>query len=105
MKQSEKLDRVTSARLLRRDLKAAFPGTKFSVRLGTGTSWTTAYVSWEAGPTGDEVRRRVVSRFEGNGFDGRDDSTTFLPTSIELDGQTYRSGLGLICCDRSGMVA
>ena len=45
-----------AAAAIRRDLRAAFPATKFSVRMGTGTASTWIDVKWTDGPNDDMVR-------------------------------------------------
>jgi len=45
-----------AAAAIRADLKSAFPGTKFSVRKGTGTASAWIDVKWTDGPNDDMVR-------------------------------------------------
>lgn len=45
-----------AAAAIRADLKTAFPGTKFSVRKGTGTNSAWIDVAWTDGPNDDMVR-------------------------------------------------
>ncbi len=45
-----------AAAAIRRDLKATFPGTKFSVRKGNGTASAWIDVAWTDGPNDDMVR-------------------------------------------------
>ncbi len=52
-----------AAAAIRADLKSAFPGTKFSVRMGTGTASTWIDVKWTDGPNDDMVRN-VTDRYE-----------------------------------------
>lgn len=52
-----------AAAAIRKDLKAAFPGTTFSVRMGTGTASTWIDVKWTDGPNDDMVRN-VTDRYE-----------------------------------------
>jgi hypothetical protein len=62
---------VEVAKLIRAELKAAFPATKFSV-----TSKSSIRVNYTDGPTPDRVEA-IVMKFEGKGFDGMTDSTTY----------------------------
>lgn len=96
----ESLDTVESGRALRRALRDAFPGVKFSVRMSRGTGWGTYHVSWTDGPSSDSVRE-VTGRFEGKGFDGSDDSTYYMDKAIEWKGRTWLSGCGMILESRS----
>lgn len=86
-----KLTVVESSKLLKKTLRASFPGTKFSVRMSRGTGYGTLYVSW-SGPSADDVSK-VTDSFEGWQFDGVDDSTRIKPTALMLaSGEIVRSG-------------
>jgi hypothetical protein len=56
-----------ATQLLRKALKGAFPGQKFSVRMARGTNGID--VRWTDGPTCKEVQG-VLGGFDGTGFDG-----------------------------------
>ena len=61
-----------TARLIRKELKAKFPGTKFSVRSETysgGASINVRYNGAGGGPIGEDVDA-VAKFFQGGGFDG-----------------------------------
>ena len=75
------------AAMLRHDLKAMWPGVKFSVRMSTGTASAWIHVHTIDGPTDREVRA-VTARFEGRSFDGMTDSYTDHGTQlIVLEGE------------------
>ncbi len=93
------LSPTESARLLKKDLRAAFPGIKFSCRGSRGTGYGNLSVSWTDGPTSDEVDA-VVSRYEGKGFDGMDDSTYYMKKTLVVEGEKVLSGLGIIGTSR-----
>ncbi len=95
----DRLDAVTSIAAMRKALKAAFPGLKISVRMGRGTAYGSADVSWTDGPSVDEVEA-VTELFRGQGFDGMTDSTTYTGHTIEHQGTTYLSGVGLVLTSR-----
>jgi conjugative element/phage-associated large polyvalent protein len=61
-----------AAAAIRKDLKAAFPGVKFSIRMATGTA-SSAWIdiTWADGPNDDMVRG-VTDRYEefGSPLDG-----------------------------------
>ena len=61
------------AKLIRAQLKAAFPGVKFSVRCSTGTASAWIGVYYDDGPTYDQVAR-IARAFEGRSFYGMTDS-------------------------------
>ena len=57
---------VEAAKLVRADLRAAFPGIKFSLTGSRGTGYGWYHLSWTDGPTAREVRDAVTVPF-GNG--------------------------------------
>jgi len=61
------------AALLRKELRAAFPGVKFSVRCSTGTAAAWINVSYDDGPTHQQVQA-ITGRFEGRSFNGQTDT-------------------------------
>jgi hypothetical protein len=61
------------AKLIRAQLKAAFPGVKFSVRCSTGTASAWIGVHYDDGPTYDQVAK-IARAFEGRSFNGMTDS-------------------------------
>jgi len=61
------------AKLIRAQLKAAFPGVKFSVRCSTGTASAWIGVSYDDGPTYDQVAN-IARAFEGRSFNGMTDN-------------------------------
>lgn len=54
-----------AAAAIRRDLRAAFPGTKFSVRMGTGINASWIEVKWTDGPNDDMVSDITDQYVEG----------------------------------------
>lgn len=95
-----RLPAADSNRLMKKALKVAFPGTKFSCRMSRGTGYGNVHVDWTDGPTVEQVQE-VTRRFEGQGFDGMTDSSYHKPTAIEVAGATFESGLSLILLSRS----
>ena len=63
------LSKTETAKLLRKALKAEFPGQKFSVRCTNGSS---IRVGWTDGPTSADVQA-VTSLYNGATFDGMQD--------------------------------
>lgn len=63
-----------TAVLVRQALKATFPGTKFSVRMGTGTGSAWLSVTWEDGPTDAQVTP-LVDRYSGSVWNANGDDT------------------------------
>ena len=73
------------AKLVREALKSEFPGTKFSVRCGTGTGSAWISVHYTDGPRYDDVRD-VTCRFEGRHFNGMTDSYDEVDNDYLCDG-------------------
>lgn len=76
-----------TAAALRKALKAAFPATKFSVRMASGTGYGWFDVNWTDGPTWQQART-VIDTFQSYDFDHYHDvrvprEPTLL---IDLDG-------------------
>lgn len=71
--ESRTLSDVDVAKLIRLELKAAFPAVKFSVR-----STSSINIRYTDGPTPKRVEA-IVAKFEGKSFNGMDDSTHYKP--------------------------
>ncbi|WP_182047281.1 LPD29 domain-containing protein [Curtobacterium sp. ME26] len=63
----------TVAALLRKGFRTRFPGVKFSVRCSTGTAAAWINVTYDDGPTHQQVQE-VTNRLEGRSFNGQTDS-------------------------------
>jgi hypothetical protein len=63
------LSAAETAKLIRQALKAAFPGTRISVRLSRGNA---TYVSWTDGPTVRDVQA-ITHEFESQTFNSSED--------------------------------
>lgn len=61
-----------TAKLIRAQLKARFPRTKFSVRTDKYSGGSSIRIRWTDGPT-DAMVSAVVGAFAGSGFDGMTD--------------------------------
>jgi len=61
------------AALLRKELRAAFPGVKFSVRCVTGTASAWINVTYDDGPTWPQVDA-ITRKFQGRTFNSQTDS-------------------------------
>ena len=72
-----------SAKLVRAELKTAWPGVKFSVR----SERSTVNVEWTDGPTTKQVEA-LLGKFEMGYFDGMDDSYKYTSTYM-VDGVDY----------------
>jgi hypothetical protein len=78
------------AKMIRKELKAAFKGQKFSVRRSTYSMGSSVGVNWFDGPTEADVRS-VIGRFQQIGFDGMTDST-YYNDATEYEGEMIRTG-------------
>ena len=67
-----RLDTTEVAKIIRKDLRAAFPGQKFRVRSSKYAGGSSIRVDWTDGPTTGEVDA-IVKRYEGATFDGMRD--------------------------------
>lgn len=67
--QKEYLSCAETAKLVRKSLKAEFPGQKFSVRSSVYSGGASIDVEWSDGPTTKKVEK-ILWQFEGRGFDG-----------------------------------
>ena len=87
-----------TARLVRKALKAAFPGAAFFVRTSVYSGGASIDVRWTDGPT-TRVVQRVVNGFEGATFDGMIDLKEYRDTVI--NGERVHYGADFIHCHRS----
>jgi hypothetical protein len=108
------IDTADVAKLIRLNLKKAFPGVKFSVRLQRYSSGSSIDVRWTDGPTKAEVKT-ITHAFQGGRFDGMID-LQYAANSWHCDthparvAETYGHGMGLDgvhesrCCAKAELV-
>lgn len=78
-----------TAKLLRANLKASFPGVKFSVRSNTYAGGASIDVSWTDGPTEAEADK-VLQHYAGASFDGMIDLKSYHTSLIaQEDGSVH----------------
>lgn len=84
-------------KLIRKALKEAFPGVKFSVRGKSYSGGASTDIRWTNGPTQDQVDP-IAQQFRGAYFDGMID----MQSSVyhEVDGEQVRYGADYIFCQR-----
>ena len=85
-----------TAKKIRKALKAAFSGIKFSVTTDRYTGGSSANINWVNGPTQAEVQK-VANKFTSHSFDGMDDSTE--RHGYEFEGKRYM-GVGYVFATR-----
>lgn len=61
-----------AAKQIRKELKGKFPNTKFSVRSDSFSGGDSVNISWENGPTYDDVQS-TVSKYQYGNFNGMED--------------------------------
>lgn len=81
---------VETGKEIRKALRAAFPGVKFSLRGSRGTGYGWFSLSWTDGPTTRQADA-VTNGFRSSYFDGMDDSTHSIPATVYAleDGTLY----------------
>lgn len=74
MRMSEKryVDATESAKLIRRELAATYPGVRFAVRTSKYSGGASVTVSWADGPTAEAVQQ-IADAYTGATFDGMQD--------------------------------
>ncbi len=65
-----------TSKLIKKTLQAAFPETKFSVRLDKYSMGCSIDALWTDGPTDKQVKA-ILDRFDGQGFDGMTDCSFY----------------------------
>jgi hypothetical protein len=72
----KKTDHALGAANIRRELKKAFPGIRFSVKSESFTGGNSIDISWTDGPTGKQVEE-ITDRYQKGSFDGMEDLYTY----------------------------
>lgn len=79
---------TTAAAILRKQLRRAFPATKFSVRSMYYAGGSTISVRYAHGPAVSDVEQ-IVDQWCGRGFDGMTDSSYRVCNFVLFDGIAY----------------
>jgi hypothetical protein len=83
------IDAADAAKMMRKDLKAKFPGQKFKVKTDKYAGGASINVTWVDGPTNAAVKG-IVDHYAGGTFDGQIDLMEYH-TSTQ-DGEEVRFG-------------
>lgn len=88
-----------TAKHMRKALRAAFPGVKFSVRSNVYSGGSSIDVSWEDGPA-EEAVRKITDAYAGGRFDGMIDlayhaNHWLMPDGSIVLARTYGHGMGM----------
>ncbi len=81
------------AAMIRAQLKARFPATKFSVRMKEFAGGSSIDIGWTDGPS-KRLVHELTDPYEGKGFDGMTDSTTYRSSWL-VDGSVVVTAKGL----------
>lgn len=81
-------EQARAAKNLKRELQAAFPGVRFSVRSEGFSMGDAVRVSWTCGPTVDEVKA-LTGKYERGSFNGMEDI-------YEYDSSAYGDAVGRV---------
>jgi hypothetical protein len=85
------IERAEVAKMIRRDLKASFPATKFSVRSRSYSMGGEINVSWSNGPTEEQIND-LVGSYQSSGFDGMIDLAYSYDHWLLPDGTVQLAG-------------
>lgn len=97
MPSREWIDTAEVAKLIRKELKQAFPVQRFSVKSSRYAGGSSIDVSWTDGPTTKLVEERI-GHFHGSTFDGMIDLKSYHDT--EHDGRMVHFGNDFLFCHR-----
>lgn len=86
-----------TAKLIRKALKEAFPGIKFSVRSDTYAGGASIRVNWTDGPTQRDVDK-IARTFSGATFDSMTDMKEYKRQT--MNGQPVSFGADYVFCSR-----
>lgn len=92
------VDAADVARIIRKRLKAVFPGTRFSVTTSKYSGGASVDARWADGPTYDAVYGEI-SRFRGADFDGMIDLKTYRD-DVAIGGYTVSWGADYVFANR-----
>lgn len=99
---SKYIDAAEVARMIRKHLKATFPGTTFSVRTSKYAGGASVRVAYVDGPALADVER-VAGKFAGASFDGMTDTKSYHEDIIATDAgiEAVRFGADFVFVDRT----
>ncbi len=85
---AEYMDATETAKVVRRELRVNFKGTKFYVRTSKYAGGSSVRVRWVDGPTTDEVNE-IVGWMHGGSFDGMTDSMSYHDSVLFGESVTF----------------
>ncbi|MFA7101348.1 MAG: LPD29 domain-containing protein [Bacilli bacterium] len=93
------IDAAEVAKMVRSELKLAFPNIKFSVKTSRYSGGSSIRVSWTDGPTKKEVDS-IVGYMHGASFDGMIDLQSYHDSTDPKTGELIHYGNNYIFCER-----
>lgn len=84
----KKSEKAQVATLIRKELKTAFPGIKFSVRSASDGYSSKVDIDWIDGPTAEKVNE-IVSKYKQGHFDGMTDCYEFSNSRDDIPQVSY----------------
>ena len=73
-----------AAKAIRKELKAAFPGVKFSVRSDNYAGGSSVHVTWDDPAADQKTVDEIIGKYQYGHFNGMDDIYEYSNTSDEL---------------------
>jgi hypothetical protein len=97
MSEARRIDTAEGAKLIRAELKRAYPAVTFSVRIHRYSGGSSTRVEWIDGPTTKEVES-LVGWYQGSSFDGMIDLRSYHDS--ELNGEAVYFSNNHVFCTR-----
>ena len=97
----ERLTTKETAAAVRLALKATFPGVKFGVRTDYFAGGSAVDVTFPADKVEASKVHALCASFQGIGFDGMTDSTTYTEKEVVFNGETRRAGYCYVHAQRA----
>ncbi len=91
MAKRQQSEQARAAKMIRTQLKAAFPHTKFSVTSESFAGGNAVHTSWKDGPTSKQVDE-VLNRYQFGSFDGMQDLYEYTNTRDDIPQAKYVHG-------------
>jgi len=100
--ENTRLELKETAKAIRGELKAAFPGAKFSVRTHRASTCSAVDVLYPMTMTADQIAKvcEICAKYQGISFDGMDDSTNYQRKEVTFEGVKRLAGCAWVQCQR-----
>lgn len=84
---------TTATKFMRKDLKEAFPGVKFSVRKNSSSWYDSVHVSYDSVKVSTKEVRNLLDKYKGYKFNGMTDNHD-PQEPVVVDGEEYSFPIG-----------